>query len=206
MGTMARPERLTVDDEARFAQAMRALAPMSDAALAAAFPSVVARSLARGGVFLHVGDRATEVAVVARGFLRELFLFPDGTERTKAFVFEGAGTGSMADLMRGGPSLATIVAEEPSRILCWPYASYTALRARSPEWERAHHALIEDLFRAKARREYELLGLDAEGRYAALLARMPHIEGRVSGKHLASYLGITPVHLSRLRRRRANAT
>jgi CRP-like cAMP-binding protein len=47
--------------------------------------------------------------------------------------------------------------------------------------------------------------LDAEQRYAAFLARYPHLETTVAASHIASYLAITPVHLSRLRARRARA-
>ena len=57
----------------------------------------------------------------------------------------------------------------------------------------------------KAEREYELLGLDAAARYALFAERFPGLEARVAARHVASYLGITGVHLSRLRRRRRAA-
>lgn len=59
--------------------------------------------------------------------------------------------------------------------------------------------------RYKAEREYEFLCLSAEERYAAFSARHRGLEARVSGRHIASFLGITPVHLSRLRARRARS-
>jgi CRP-like cAMP-binding protein len=193
----------TDDDLAVFARSVRALVPLSDGALGPAQRAIRVRELQRGEAWLSAGQPAHEVAVVTRGWLREFYLLADGTERTKAFVFEGEGTGSLADLMRAGGSSAFIVAEADARLSCISYALYRELCAADPEWARFHLALLERLFLRKARREFELLGLDAEGRYRALLAGRPQIEQRVAAKHLASYLGITPVHLSRLRRRRA---
>lgn len=176
---------------------------MSSVALAAAERALTVCTLRRGGSFLRAGEQATAVGTVAEGFLRELYVLPDGTERTKAFVFEGDATGSLADLLSGQPSRAHIVAEEPTRVVCLPYDVYRALVSEHADWMRCHLAVVEALFLRKARREEELLGLDAMGRYRDLLARWPAIEQRVSAQHLASYLGITPVHLSRLRRARA---
>lgn len=145
---------------------------------------------------------ARDIAIVSSGLLREYFVLPDGTERGKAFVACGEPTGSLADLISGVPSRAFIVAIEPSRILVASYAEYRALVARSPAWQRVHSGLLERLFLRKAEREYELVALDAEARYEALLARIPAIEERVAGLHIASYLAISPEYLSRLRRRR----
>jgi CRP-like cAMP-binding protein len=61
--------------------------------------------------------------------------------------------------------------------------------------------VTERLYLLKSEREYELLALDAEQRYRAFQARYPGLEARVTQRHVASYLGITPEHLSRLRAR-----
>lgn len=155
---------------------------------------------------LRGGEQATRAAVVVHGLVRELFVLTDGTERTKAFVHEGGITGSLADLLSGGPSRGQIVAEEPTRVLSFAYADFLALAARRPRWEAIRIAALERLLAAKAEREHELLGLDAAARYARFGDRYPGLEARVASRHLASYLGITPEHLSRLRRRRKLAT
>ena len=160
------------------------------------------RELPRGAYLLRAGELAGEVAVVVRGLLREHFVLADGVERTKAFVLEGGFTGSLADLLSGARSRAFIVAEEPSRLLVAPFSALRSLHERDPAWRRGHERYVESLFLQKAEREYELLGLDAEARYAAFARRFPGLEARIAARHVASYLGITPVHLSRLRRRR----
>lgn len=184
---------------------------MDDEAIALGAALFSARRLPRGAHLLEAGAHATELALVSEGCLREYFVLgrePSGVrasalgERTKAFVTEGQFTGSLADLISGEPSRAFIVAEEPSRLLVAPYPSLRALGERSAAWAAVGRAGLEALLRTKAEREWELLALDAAERYACFRARYPGLEARALAKHVASYLGITPVHLSRLRRRR----
>ena len=192
-------------DVALFQQAARKVCPFSERALLAAGPSLRARSLLKGEAFLRANDRAHEVAVVVSGLLREYFLLPDGTERTKAFIEPGAFSGSLADLISGRPSRAWIVAEQPSRLLTLPAKEVVALARRHASWARFRIRATEALLLLKAEREYELLGLDAAARYSAFQQRYPGLESVVAARHVASYLGITPVHLSRLRRQRTLA-
>lgn len=170
--------------------------------LEAAFAMMRPRELKRGEYLLRAGERASEVAIVVRGLVREHFVMSDGTERTKAFVMAGQPTGSLADLLSGAPSRAYIVADEPTRLLRASVEQSLALAERSPGWRAYGVQLMQRILLVKAEREYELLGMDAEARYQLFASRYPGLEARVPARHIASYLGITPVHLSRLRRRR----
>lgn len=202
--------RATATDRDAYARAMRAIAPLSDDDVALGFALVRPRELARGEHLLVAGRAATEVAVVVRGLLREYFVIANGdakvNERTKAFIVEERVSGSLADLLSLAASRAFIVADEPTRVLVAPYASLKGLTSASPAWAMLGRAALERLLLAKAEREWELLGLDAEARYEAFRARYPGLEARVAARHVASYLGITPVHLSRLRGRRVRAS
>jgi CRP-like cAMP-binding protein len=193
----------TPEDRRRFRQAMNDIAPLSERELARGLALASLRTLPKGFHFLRAGVRATELAVVVRGLLREYFLMRDGSERTKAFITEGRVSGSLADLLSPNPSRAFIVADEPARLLVMPYAAMQSLARESAPWERLGRAALEHLLLQKAEREWELLGLDADERYAAFRARYPGLEARVLGRHVATYLGIKAEHLSRLRRRRA---
>ena len=195
------PSRMA--DLAAFRAAVRAIAELDEDALAAAERQLTPRSLARGEHFLRAGDQAAEVIFVVEGVLREYFLLEDGTERTKAFVVEHQISGSLADLLSGEPSRASIVAEEPVRGLVIAHRALRALGERHPAWSTFGLRVKEGLLARKAQREYELLALDAAARYRAFAEQFPGLEARVAAKQVASYLGITAVHLSRLRRRRA---
>ena len=190
-------------DLAAFRQMVGVFGPMPEAALQGGCALLRAREL-DAGEHLVVGGRdpARDVVFVVRGLLREYFLRPDGEERTKAFVCERQVSGSLADLLTDAPSLASIVAEERSRVLLGRYADLKRLGEHHESWARFGREMTARLLRYKARREYELLALDARGRYAAFRALYPGLEARVKARHVASYVGITPVHLSRLRRSR----
>lgn len=198
---MLRASMKRTDEDAKvYARAMRKIAPLSDTALAEGLALTKVQLLPKGAYLLRAGEHAHAIAIVVSGLLREHFVLESGQERTKAFVFEEGISGSFADLISGAPSRAYIVADEPARLLVAELADHE--RLAGTEWATLRRLATEALLRQKAEREYELLGLDAEARYAAFRARYEGLEARIAAKHVASYLGITPVHLSRLRRQR----
>jgi CRP-like cAMP-binding protein len=185
-----------------FRAAVTRVAPLSARSFAAVVPKLAVRELTKGGHLLRAGELAREVALVVSGLLREHFVLADGTDRTKAFVSRGAFSGSLADLLSGQPSRAWIVAERPTRVLTVAYDALASVARTDPGWARFAANITQALLLIKAEREYELLGLDAAARYVAFQRRYPGLEAEVAARHVASYVGITPVHLSRLRRAR----
>lgn len=177
-----------------------AIAALSDDELAA-LPTPERRELWAGGYFLRAGERASEVATVLSGGLREYFLLADGTERCKGFNLPGEFAGSLSDLLSEGPSRHWVVAEVPTVLAVTPWAEYAALADRWPGWQRFARVVAERLYLRKVEREHELLALDAAARYRRTLQRWPTLEQVFKQRHIASYIGITPVHLSRLRSR-----
>jgi len=197
--------KLTPADEAAFISAVGRLGVTDPRSVAEGLALLHVRELRRGEYLLRAGELAVYAGVLVTGLLREHFVTSRGVDRTKGFVTELQFTGSLADLLRGEPARASIVADAPARLVVLVYAQLRALQAKSSAWATAGQHSAEQLVRYKAEREYEFLCLTAEERYAAFSARHPHLEARVSGLHIASFLGITPVHLSRLRARRARA-
>ncbi|MCB9603958.1 MAG: Crp/Fnr family transcriptional regulator [Sandaracinus sp.] len=189
-------------DDAYWTASLRVWSPALDAAaLDLVRPFVRALELSKGAAFLETGEVPTRVATIRRGVVRELFVLPDGTERTRGFGVEGAFAGSLSDLLRAGPSRTRVVAEEDTRLLVAPWDVLRDAGTRHEGWRELLHRVTERLYLLKAEREVELLSMDAEARYAAFRARFPGLEARIAQRHVASYLGITPEHLSRLRAR-----
>ncbi len=155
-----------------------------------------------GESLLEVGDAVTFAGVVLRGVLREVFIDADGEERTRGFSFEGDLVGSWSDVLAGRPSRTRVEALADAEVELHEVATLKALEPTAPDLRHTLRVIAEALYVRKADREFELLTLNAAQRYEALLQRAPFIEQRVQLQHIASYLGITPVHLSRLRRRR----
>jgi CRP-like cAMP-binding protein len=196
-------EPLAASDELALRTALGRIGLTEEAPIADGLSLFHVRALQRGEYLLRGGERATLAGVLVSGLLREHFVTEKGVERTKSFITPLQFTGSLADLLSDKPSRAFIVAEQTSRLVLAPYAELRRLEAVWPSWSAAARRSIEYLLADKAEREYQFMCLDAEGRYAAFLARYPHLEASVAASHIASYLAITPVHLSRLRRRRA---
>jgi CRP-like cAMP-binding protein len=192
-----------------FHRTIQRLAPMSPAAFALAEPHLSVRELRKGEHLLHAGELATTVAFVRRGLLREYYLDDDGVQATRTFCPEGEVSGSLADLLSGAPAMVFIQALETSTLVELPWNALVALADQSPQWERVCRRHAEQLVLRKVKREHEMLTLKAADRHARFVTERPGLDARLTREVVASYLGITPVHLSRIRaasrRRRAPA-
>jgi CRP-like cAMP-binding protein len=151
--------------------------------------------------FLRVGDAPDKVAFVARGVFRVFFVTEEGEDRTLAFREEGRLLSAFDSSREGGRSWLGIQALEDSVLSYIALRDYKRLLGGDPCWLELSSRYMELLFREKQERERELLSDDAMTRYLKLLERHPGIERRVLQYHIASYVGITPVALSRIRKR-----
>lgn len=199
---MPQKSALSSDERRLLTSYVRSIAPLEPAELDELFELTRQRYLQRGECFLRAGEYARQGCVVVSGLLREYFVLDNGVERTRAFVCEGNGTGSLVDLVSKQPATVFIVAEEPVHALVVEVEAVRELTERSAAWLRWSMRLLELAFLEKAQREYQLLSMAADERYAVFAETFPGLEARVAAKHIASYLGITPVHLSRLRHKR----
>jgi CRP-like cAMP-binding protein len=187
----------------QFHRYFRTVAPLSDSELAPVDAAARVRAVARGDSFLRAGDVATECGTILVGVMREYYPLADGREVTRNFAGPGDGVGSLSDLLSGEPARSAVVAESPARIITMPWSVLRDAAASTPAWTRFLGRVTERLYLAKAMREYELLALDAEARYLRFRTRFAALEAEIPLRQVASYLGITPEHLSRLRRRLA---
>jgi CRP-like cAMP-binding protein len=188
-----------------FVSAMNALSPLGDADLADAASMCQRMSLDKGQALLRAGEQAQLVGFVVSGGLRELYVLPDGGERTKGFSLPGWFAGSLSDLISNEASKVWIEAALPSVLLTIPWSACRQWQETRPAWMRFGWQMGERLYMMKVEREYELLAMDAAARLDATLARWPTLEQVFSQRDIASYVGITPVHLSRLRAARAKS-
>jgi CRP-like cAMP-binding protein len=99
------------------------------------------------------------------------------------------------------PARFSIQALEESHLLVCNLQPVVELFDQHRCWERLGRKLAEQLYIKKETREAEFLLDDAETRYNNFQRAYPGLEHRLAQYHVASYLGITPVALSRIRRR-----
>lgn len=148
---------------------------------------------------LSQGQVAHKIAYVARGCFR-MYHEVDGEERCKDFQSEGQFTGSLYSFVSRKPALFNVAAIEKSEVLEITREQLNLLFDKYKVWERFGRLYMEQIFLYKEQREAALLNDMAGHRYSNFLKDHPQWAQRIPLKYIASYLGIKPESLSRLRR------
>lgn len=156
--------------------------------------------LAEKGQYVALpGDNTHQIIFVNDGLLRFYYIDEEGQETNKAFVGENEFAGPLASAIAGLPLYFGIQALETTHLLAAPYANYARLFEQDLIFERLGRKLTETLLVRKEMRTRSLLQQNATERYLGFLEMYPHLVNRIPQYHLASYLGISEVSLSRLK-------
>lgn len=145
------------------------------------------------------GDAEHELIFVGQGLLRFYYLAADGKENNKAFIAENQFAGPLASAALGLPIYYGIEALEDTTYLVAQFSDFTNLYDQDAVFERLGRKLAELLLVRKELRTRSLLEKTAGERYTDFLEEHPDLVQRVPQYHLASYLGVTEVSLSRLK-------
>lgn len=154
----------------------------------------------KGQLFVREGETCSKLLFIHRGLLR-YYILHDGNEFTKDFAVDTQNPFCTAytSFMLQKPSEIWIEAVEPCEVSVWDRAYVQPLFQDHPLWVRFAKTMAELLFYRKEQKEIELLKCSAEERYQRFLADFPGLSQRVPQYHIATYLGITPESLSRIR-------
>lgn len=154
---------------------------------------------AAGEILVRAGDRDDSLFLLDAGLVRLYYTTPDGRERNKAFYREDQVTGAVSAALTGSAAPFSIQSLEDTAALRCRFPDLLAAAERGPVMARVFRELLADAFIRNEQREAILLTGNAEQRYRWLLQSEPELIGRVAQFHLASYLGIDAVSLSRLK-------
>lgn len=146
------------------------------------------------------GAEAHELLFVCQGLLRFYYVDGNGRETNKAFIAENEFAGPLASSALALPLYYGIEALEPTTLLVAPFSAFTALFEQQPVFDRLGRKLAERLLIRKELRTRSLLQQNASDRYRDFVRQHPDLIDRVPQYHIASYLGVTEVSLSRLKR------
>jgi len=161
--------------------------------------------LQKNQFLISAGEVPTTLAFLVSGILRLYYISDSGFEFTKSFCVEGEMAAAYTALLNDEPSKLFIQALEDSELLTANYGEYKAITAKCPCWQKVNQTIAEQLFMKKEKRESSLLLDNAQTRYIKFRDEYPGLENRISQRLIASYLGITPVTLSRIRARLRNS-
>jgi len=169
-------------------------------------PSIVRfRSLSKGDYFVREGEHNFNMLLVLRGLLRNYIIDEAGTERTILFVPARMNAGSSETLLHGRPSVENIVALENSLLATVDLRKFDQLAQSSPALLRYQNQILKELLASAITQSWSYLLMKPEKRYLEFCRNFPKLEQRVTLRDLASYLGVTPTSLSRMRARIAQS-
>ena len=150
--------------------------------------------------FIRIGDVPDKLGFISSGIFRIFFITEQGDEKILAFRRENQLLSAFSQFLQGNPSWCGIQALTESLLLCINLKEYNQLLSDHSCWNILGRKYLENLFIEKEKREREFLSEDATARYLSFKQNNPGLEEKISQYHVASYLGITPVALSRIRK------
>ena len=151
-------------------------------------------------LLLKKGQTERYLSFIERGIIR-LFIPKEENDLTFGFAFAGTFMSAYDSFLTQTPSTYQI--ETLSDTVLWRI-SYSDLQTIYKETHAGNiigRFASEDLFLKKCKRELSLLTNTAEQRYLSLFIERPDIIKQIPLKYIASYIGVTPQALSRIRRR-----
>ena len=162
--------------------------------------SFVEKRLGKGEFLLREGEISKHGAFVAKGCLRSYTIDNKGKEHILQFAPEEWWIGNIASARTNTPSAYFIDAIEDSDLLLIDGSSFETSMQKVPGFAAGFRAGIERHAAAKDQRIIASLSASAEERYINFLQKYPTIAQRVPQHMLASYLGVSPETLSRVRK------
>ncbi|WP_083572214.1 Crp/Fnr family transcriptional regulator [Flavobacterium johnsoniae] len=159
------------------------------------------KTISKGDYFISEGQIPKKMAFVIKGLFRYVYVDEKGNEFTKSIILENSFISSYSAMIQNSSSYFSIEALEESEILEIDYKNWQKIKDQNSFWNIFLLQIIEKAFCIKEKRERELLLLDAEKRYEIFTAEFPNLENRISQQIIASYLGIQPESLSRIKRK-----
>jgi CRP-like cAMP-binding protein len=163
------------------------------------------KKLRRKQYLVQAGDLCRYECFINKGCLRQYYLDEKGNEHVLYFAIEDYWISDMFGLVTGEPALTNIEAQEDCELLLIERKAYEQLFIKIPKMERFFKIILQRSLVSQQRRMIENMSLQADERYRRFAERHPVLEQRLPQKQIASYLGITPESLSRIRKQRLSA-
>lgn len=163
--------------------------------------SLIERCIPAKTVLLHAGEISRHLHIIRHGCLR-MWYNADGKDITLQFFFEGQPVASIDSFLGAEPSLFSIESIEASMITSITKEDFEWIQDVYPEVRKGMNEYLLRRFRNYAELFLSRIKDSPRQRYDDLVKHHPEIIQRVPQHYIATYLGITPISLSRIRNRR----
>jgi len=154
-----------------------------------------------GEYIFKQGDEDTSIYVVKSGLIKAYYLSADGKENIKSFIMPGDNIGSILAGYADEKCPFSLVCLKDCELIVIKFKPLYEASQSDPELAMEMVNFLLQFAIKKEIREYELLCLSAEERYSRLIETAPNLLNLVTQNEIARYLGVTPVGLSRIKKR-----
>ncbi|WP_447769550.1 Crp/Fnr family transcriptional regulator [Sphingobacterium faecium] len=158
------------------------------------------RVLDKGDYFVRENQRCNEVAFIKSGIFRSFYTTPKGDDITYCFRFPNDLIAAYSSFITGNPSVEAIQAISQVSLLVIQKNKLDELVLENQIWTQFLKVIAEQQYLELEKRVFQLQKETAAQRYASLLKNQPQFILQIPLHYLASYLGITQRHLSRIRK------
>jgi len=155
--------------------------------------------LFKGQFWIKENKRNERVGFLLNGYLRKYYIGNSGKEITDAFYFSLDFCTELPSIIGNTTPTSYIVAMEETSLITFSYEDFDKLRVKYSRFERIYSKLLELTFLKSYNRTTSFIQQTPKERYTELLRSSPIILQKATQYHIASYLGISYQHLSRLR-------
>lgn len=162
------------------------------------------RTIRKRQYLLQAGDVARHENFVCKGLLRAFTVDPDGHEHVVMFGMENWWVNDLYSFLTQSPATQHIEALEDSEVLQVEKDDLENLYQEIPQLNKFFRILLQNAFVANQQRALAAISQTAEEQYLGFIRRFPSLDQRVPQNQVASYLGMTPETISRIRKQLAS--
>ena len=176
------------------------LMPLGDAEINELQERAKVRRVKRRQLLLAEGDVCGHYTFVVEGCFKLYKIDDDGKEHNLQFAIENGWIADLGSFYKDTPSELYIEALENSVVLQLAKADMLHLFTHYPKFDRNFRVLVENAFIQMQKRVLQNISSTAEERYLDFLENHPQLFNRISNVQIASYIGVTPEFLSKIRK------
>ena len=187
----------------RFLETLRVSVGLSEEEIGTLLELWVSRTVKKKEYFFRAGDTCKATAYVNKGCLRRYIVNEQGKESIVNFATEDWWIGDLESFLFQKPTFYYAQALEDTELLLLPFREFQIAQERFPKYKDFHINKIQKSYFATLKRMSISKTGSPEEKYLQLFKEQPSLFQRIPLHYIASYLGIEPESLSRLRRRLA---
>jgi CRP-like cAMP-binding protein len=158
------------------------------------------KSFKKGDIIVNLGEIPTNFYILKTGVLRSFMQDSKGKEHIRTIYTPITTSGSLSSLITKTPSSAIYDCLTDAEILVGDFTAFIKSTEEHHDLALFYNRVLESIFIRTEKRVFDLSVLNATERYIKLKKDIPDINNLIQQYHIASFLNITPVQLSRIRK------